>query len=51
MNRPTQPAETSPSGTNLAAQDDPRARAFCSPEGPEVFYPVAHSNEIWRPDP
>ena len=49
MNRTTQPA--SPSAVDLSAPDDPRARAFCSPEGPEVFYAVAHSNEIWRPDP
>ena len=51
MTRTTQPAEPSPSGVTLGAPDDPRARAFCSPEGPEVFYPVAHSNEIWLPDP
>jgi Helicase HerA, central domain len=51
MTRIIQPAETPPSGLAPDALDDPRARAFCSTGGPEVFYPVAHSNEIWRPDP
>ena len=40
-----------PPADALEGRDDPRARVFCAPGGPEVFYPVAHSNDIWRPDP
>lgn len=29
----------------------PAERAFCSPDGPEVFHPVAHRQEIWKEDP
>jgi hypothetical protein len=30
---------------------DPRARAFCSVDAPEVFHAIAHANQIWRRDP
>jgi GTPase SAR1 family protein len=30
---------------------DPRVRAFCSPEAPEVFHAIAHANQVWRRDP
>ena len=36
---------------SVETADDPRARAFCSPEGPEVFHAVAHWNDVWRADP
>ena len=44
---------TPPSLPSLApgAPDDPRTRAFCSPDGSDVFHAVAHWNDIWRPDP
>ena len=50
MTRAITPLEPAPTGAALAG-DDPRARVFRAPEGPEVFYPVAHSNDVWRPDP
>ena len=36
-----------------AAQEtrDPRLRAYCDPDGPEVFHAVAHRQDIWREDP
>lgn len=30
---------------------DPRLELFCSPQGPEIFHPVIHHQEVWRPDP
>jgi len=30
---------------------DPRLRAYCDPDGPEVFHAVAHRQDIWREDP
>lgn len=51
MTRMAEPIAPPAPGADHGPPDDPRLRAFCSPEGPEVFYPVAHSNDIWRPDP
>jgi hypothetical protein len=31
--------------------DDPRAAAFCSPDGPDVFAAVAHAHQVWERDP
>ena len=31
--------------------EDPRLRAFCSAEAPDVFHAVEHANQIWTPDP
>jgi energy-coupling factor transporter ATP-binding protein EcfA2 len=44
---------TPPSSPDLVpgVPDDPHLRAFCSPDGAEVFHAVAHWNDIWRPDP
>ena len=33
------------------AAADPRAAAFCIPDGPEVFSGIVHGNQIWTPDP
>ncbi|HYH66523.1 MAG TPA: hypothetical protein VD866_17650, partial [Urbifossiella sp.] len=33
------------------AAADPRAAAFCRPDGPAVFGGVVHGNEVWTPDP
>jgi energy-coupling factor transporter ATP-binding protein EcfA2 len=41
----------SPRDVAAAVPEDPRVRAFCSPDGAEVFHAVAHWNDIWRPDP
>ncbi len=51
MTRIAQPDEPAPLDVEPMAPDDPRSRVFCSNEMPDIFYPVAHSNEIWRPDP
>ncbi len=51
MTRTTPAAAPSPAPAIPAPPDDPRARAFCSPDGPEVFHAIAHWNDIWRPDP
>ncbi|MDB5306938.1 MAG: putative ATPase [Gemmataceae bacterium] len=29
----------------------PRAAAFCTPAGPDVFSGVVHGNQVWSPDP
>jgi len=51
MTRMTMPTPHPPADVPPGLPDDPRARAFCSPDGPEVFHAVAHWNDIWRPDP
>lgn len=30
---------------------DPRAKAFCSHQGLDIFHAVTHHNQIWQPDP
>ena len=32
-------------------QVDPKVAALCSPDGPEIFRPVAYPTEVWYPDP
>ena len=51
MNPTNQTAEPPTPGNGRPRPGRPRAVAFCSPEGPEVFHAVAHRNEVWRPDP
>ncbi len=46
----TQPSRPTPPARNNPATD-PRIRAFCSPEHPEVFHAVAYRNDIWKRDP
>jgi Helicase HerA, central domain len=45
------PPSPSPLDVAPGVPEDPRVRAFCSPDGAEVFHAVAHWNDIWRPDP
>lgn len=45
------PADRTIEGRGTLTADSPRARAFCTPGGPEVFHAIAHRHEIWRPDP
>lgn len=51
MSRIMMPIPELPLAERSSLLDDPRARAFCSPDGSEVFHAVAHWNEIWHPDP
>jgi len=51
MNPTTKRSRQGPTTPTPAPPVDARARSFCSPEGPEVFYPVAHTGDVWRPDP
>ena len=32
-------------------REDPRIRAFCSPDSPDVFHAVEHANQVWMKDP
>ena len=38
-------------GTEPEAPIDPRIRAFCDPQGPDVFAPTADARSAWEPDP
>ncbi len=52
MSQMTRPPAPIPAGiTSQKGPEDSRVRAFCSPDGPEIFHPVAHRHEIWREDP
>jgi energy-coupling factor transporter ATP-binding protein EcfA2 len=50
MTRMMPPPSSNPE-TASEIPDDPRVRAFASPDAAEVFHAVAHWNDIWRPDP
>jgi energy-coupling factor transporter ATP-binding protein EcfA2 len=50
-NQPTPAGALFKTAHARSGADDPRTRAFCQADGPEVFHSVEHRHEIARPDP